>query len=214
MIDKDRIELDWLKRWALYSPKAEAIRCADSERSFSYLELFERSSGLAARLQATYGIQRGDRVAVLALNEPETVFLFFALQRLGAILVPVNFRFAPREVDHVLRDSEPRLFIYQESFSETVGKLEHIPSQSLPFDGRAGLASLIFGEAPFHQIEVQGDFESPVMILYTSGTTGLPKGALVTNRMLFWNSVSTGLRLNVTQGDSADRKSTRLNSSH
>lgn len=199
----DHIEIDWLKRWAEVSPKAVAVRCADSNRSFTYREMFERSSALAARLQATYGVGKGDRVAVLAMNEPETVFLFFALQRLGAMLVPVNFRFAPREVDHVLRDSEPKLFIYQGEFAACVAQLAHKPKQSMPFEGEAGLVGLLFADAPTRALPMSGELASPVMILYTSGTTGAPKGALVTNKMLFWNSVNTGLRLNVTQADSA-----------
>jgi fatty-acyl-CoA synthase len=202
-IIQEPMELDWLKRWAQYSPKAAMVRCADSERTFTYREVFERSNALAGKLKATYGVSKGDRVAILALNEPETIFLFFALQRLGAMLVPVNFRFAPREVDHVLKDSEPKLFIYQEAFAETVAILECKPSQSLPFEGNAGLSSLVFADAPARALEVAGDFDSPVMILYTSGTTGSPKGALITNKMLFWNSVNTGLRLNITSSDAA-----------
>lgn len=199
----EQIELDWLKRWAMYSPKAIAVRCADSQRSFSYAELFERSSALALKLRATYGITKGERVAVLAHNEPETIFLFCALQRLGAILVPINFRFTAREIDHVLRDSAPKLFVHQEIFSETVAALAAKPRQTLPYEGRAGLSSLIFADAPARVLEMDSEFEAPVMILYTSGTTGSPKGALITNKMIFWNSVNTGLRLNITQHDSA-----------
>ena len=199
----ERIELDWLKRWAMYSPRAVAIRCADSNRSFTYKELFERANALAARLRATYGIGRGDRVAVLALNEPESVFLFFALMRLGAILVPVNFRFSAREADHVLKDSGAKLLVHQAEFAGVVEKLTQRPAQCLPFEGQAGLQGLLFNDAPSRAVELDADFDSTVMILYTSGTTGAPKGAQVTHKMLFWNSVSTGLRLNLTQGDSA-----------
>lgn len=199
----ERIEIDWLKRWAMYSPKAVAIRCSDSSRSFTYRELFERANALAARLKATYGIVRGDRVAVLAMNEPETVFLFCALQRLGAILVPVNFRFSAREADHVLKDSGAKLLVHSADCAAVTEKLEHRPAQCLPFEGQAGLHGLLFNDAPTRFLELDADFDTTVMILYTSGTTGAPKGALITHKMLFWNSVSTGLRLNLTQADSA-----------
>lgn len=197
------IEIDWMKRWAMYSPKAVAIRCADSARSFTYRELYERSNALAARLRATYGIGRGDRVAVLSMNEPETVFLFCALMRLGAILVPVNFRFSAREADHVLEDSGAKLLIHHSDFASVVEKLERRPVQCLPFLGEAGLQGLLFNDAPARMVDFDADFETTVMILYTSGTTGAPKGAQITHKMMFWNSVSTGLRLNVTQADSA-----------
>lgn len=201
---QDRIELDWLKRWAMLSPKNVAIVCTDSGRKFTYKELYERSNMLAQRLRDRYGIARGDRVAVLSMNEPEYVFLFFALQRLGAMLVPVNYRLAAREVDHVLQDSEPKLFFFQKTFGEAVHKLTKMPKRTLPFEGEGeSLSSLLFSEDPAYLMDMETDFESPCMILYTSGTTGVPKGALITNKMLFWNSVNTAMRLNITQNDAA-----------
>jgi fatty-acyl-CoA synthase len=198
---QEKIEADWLKRWAMYSPRSVAIHCADSGRAFTYRELFERSAALAEKLGAAYGIGKGDRVAVLALNEPETVVLFCALQRLGAILVPLNFRFAAREVEHVVRDSEPKLLIYQEPFA---GAVRGLGSQKLlAFEGPLGLAGMVAAEPQAGFRAMAGGFEDPVMILYTSGTTGQPKGAVITNKMLFWNSVNTGLSLSLTRADSA-----------
>jgi fatty-acyl-CoA synthase len=197
------IELDWLKRWAMYSPQAVALQCADSNRAFTYRELYERSVTLAKALREEYRIAAGDRVAILALNEPETIFLFFALQRIGAILVPVNFRLSAREVDYVVGDCAPKLFIYQEAYADVAGKLTSKPEASIPF---SGLEKMIFGASvPFKAEEEvsEASFEAPVMILYTSGTTGAPKGALITNKMLFWNSVNTGLRLCITPKDAA-----------
>lgn len=192
----ENIELDWLKRWAEISPNAPAVHCADSGRSFSYAKLFERSSALASALIQRFALRTGDRVALFSQNEPEAIFLFFALQRLGAILVPVNFRFTAREADHVLRDSGAKALIYHEDFSSVVEKLEVKPElvsfrqlQEMTFD------------SPAVNLAFDGSFDSSVMILYTSGTTGAPKGALITNKMLFWNSVNTGLRLNITSND-------------
>lgn len=196
----DHIEIDWLQRWAKLSPHAIALQCADSGRSFSYREFFERSASLAAVLKAEQGIAAGDRVAVLSPNEPEMLFLFFALQRLGAMLVPVNFRFAPREVDHVLVDSGAKLLFIHSSLQEVAGKLTSAP-KILPLDGAGGLQGMLFDRVLVEPLEVAGEFESPVMILYTSGTTGSPKGALITNKMLFWNSVNTGMRLSITPKD-------------
>ncbi len=196
------IELDWLKRWAMYSPKNVALQCLDSGRAFTYLELFERSSHLAIELRNRFKVGRGDRVATLAMNEPEMVFLFFALQRLGAMLVPINYRLSPREVEHVLSDSESKVLFYQQPYEGIVRELNHKPEQTLPFEGPNSLAAVLFTDSVMSgDLPVVGDFESPVMVLYTSGTTGAPKGALITNQMLFWNSVNTGLRLNITPRD-------------
>lgn len=194
----EHIELDWLKRWALYSPEKIVLRCADSGRAFSYQEFYERSGALAASLKRKYAIAKGDRVAVLSQNEPEYFFLFFALQRLGAILVPVNFRFAAREVDHVLKDSEPKLFLYQEQYE---GMVKELPAKPEHADTFENLGKLLFVKEAPAPAAFESTLEAPCMILYTSGTTGAPKGALITNKMLFWNSVNTGLRLNITQSD-------------
>lgn len=197
---EEKIELDWLKRWALYSPNRAALQCADTNRIFTYKELYERSNMLAQNLREESGIRAGDRVAMLSLNEPEYVFLFFALQRIGAILVPVNYRLSPREIDHILTDSAAKLFIAQEAYDETVSKLTARPENTISFKS---LCDKIFSSTPKHLMEMESSFTSPVMILYTSGTTGAPKGALITNKMIFWNSVNTGLRLKITQDDSA-----------
>lgn len=196
-----KYELDWLKRWAQYAPESVAIRCADTDRTFTYRDFYERSAALALVLRERHGIAAGDRVAILALNEPETFFLFFALQRLGAMLVPVNFRFTAREVDHVLQDSGAKLFIYQAGFADVVEKLTVRPAELLAFEGEAGLQGRLFDSPLAQVIPLAADAEDPVMILYTSGTTGAPKGALINHRMLFWNSVNTGLRLQVTSAD-------------
>src|SRR6478609_5971605 len=109
-------EIDWLKRWAAYSPRAIAIQCGEDGRKVSYAELLGESQRLAAVLRDHFAIAKGDRVACLAQNELEYVSLFFAVQRLGAILVPINFRFTVSEVEHIVRDSGAKLLISQKAF--------------------------------------------------------------------------------------------------
>jgi fatty-acyl-CoA synthase len=189
---------DWLSQWSTYTPDAVAVANAETGVSWSYRWLYRASCRLAGALE-TWGVLPGDRVAVLAASEPEYFPLFFALQRLGAMLVPLNFRLAPRELEHIVADAQPRLLLVHGDFLaasagcvaarrmdfaavRTVLAAEHLPHVDLPF---------------------RGSFREPCMVLYTSGTTGLPKGALITPEMLFWNSVSTGLRLDLTHDDVA-----------
>lgn len=195
------MELDWLKRWKLYSPNNIAIKDGETGREFSYAKLFELANRGAHLLHTEFGICKGDRVAVLATNELEYVFLFFALQRLGAILVPVNFRLTQREVDHIITDSSPKLILFQEAYREIA---ENLPASVQPakllLQGEnsfaAKLEKTVGEEYSFNSHE-----NDPVMILYTSGTTGSPKGAILTYKMLFWNSINTTLRLNISQSD-------------
>lgn len=196
------MELDWLKRWNLYSPQSIAIQDGDTGREFSYARLFELANKGAQLLQSQFQVNKGDRVAVLATNELEYVFLFFALQRLGAVMVPINFRLTQREVRHILTDSAPKLVVLQENLN---GALEGLSTNEVPqklfLQGPHSFASALEAfsdnsEMPFLPTETD-----PVMILYTSGTTGSPKGAVLTYRMLFWNSINTTLRLNISQTD-------------
>lgn len=194
------MELDWLKRWNLYSPRNIAIKDGDTGREYAYSELFELANRGAHFLSTKYAVGKGDRVAVLATNELEYVFLFFALQRLGAIMVPVNFRLTQREVNHIVDDSSPRLLIYQAAFSEIVRNLPHGDMQTLLLQGPESFAEKIL-ENSFLSHPFTAEENDPAMILYTSGTTGSPKGALITHKMIFWNSVNTTLRLNISQSD-------------
>jgi fatty-acyl-CoA synthase len=187
------IELDWLQKWNLYSPQAIAIKDGDTGREVSYSKFYEMAARGAGFLKSKYQIQAGDRVAVLSTNELEYVFLFFALQRLGATLVPINFRLTQREVEHIVSDCEPKLIVHQPEYTGIV--------QNISFK----TASHLLNEIPFQSADPFWKFESQppsvAMIIYTSGTTGAPKGALISHEMIFWNSVNTTLRLNLSQSD-------------
>lgn len=193
------MELDWLKRWNLYAPEKIALQDGETGRSFSYAELYSQASRASEILHKEFGIKSGDRVASLSTNELEYVVLFFALQRLGAILVPINFRLTQREVNHIVGDSQPSLIVYQDTFEEMIAHLpaDICPRGKITLQGLSDkIASTRFTESPF-----LGQAETAVMILYTSGTTGAPKGALITQQMIFWNSINTTMRLNLSQSD-------------
>jgi fatty-acyl-CoA synthase len=190
------VEIDWLKRWNLYSPEKVALKDGETGHSLTYRELFQASVARAAELQTQFNVKQGDRVAVLAVNELDYVVLFFATQRLGAILVPINFRLTYREVEHIVSDCVPKLLVYQEEFKTIVQELQN----SSKVSQKTLLASTTkYSEALSK--DFVGSAADPVMILYTSGTTGSPKGAVLTHETLFWNSINTTLRLNLSQQD-------------
>jgi fatty-acyl-CoA synthase len=190
-------ELDWLKKWNMYSPQAVALKDGDTGQTYTYSQFYQAALAGAEQLRQ-WGVSKGDRVAVLATNELEYVILFFAAQRLGAILVPINFRLTQREVEHIVQDSDPTLILFQEPYREIVSSLSR--KAVLLHDFTAALKA-----EP--SVKLQDEFlatpEDAVMIIYTSGTTGAPKGAVLTQQMLFWNSVNTTLRLNLDQKDCA-----------
>ena len=201
------MELDWLKKWNLYSPTHTAIVDGETGRAYTYAELYRASLQTAFYLKSKYKIASGDRVAVLSANELEYIFLFFALQRLGAILVPVNFRLTARELTHIFNDSSPALLLHQAEFSEIAAKFSFPSEIFVGLDSFSSGASAHGADLSVAQLELSAGFvgepDSAVMILYTSGTTGAPKGAVLTQSGIFWNSINTSISINLTQSDSA-----------
>jgi fatty-acyl-CoA synthase len=186
--------LDWLEKWNLYSPEGIALKDGDSLREISYSKFYDLACKGAAFLKKNFKISSGDRIAVLAQNELDYVVLFFAAQRLGAILVPINYRLTDREIGHILEDCDAKVLVTGEEYSSL-----SLHPQNLAF---TDFSRALETEQDLHK-SFNGGEESPVMILYTSGTTGAPKGAVLTHKMLFWNSINTSLRLNISQSDSA-----------
>ena len=191
------IELDWLSRWNLYTPNAQAFKDFESSKVYTYGDVFKAANKLAYHMNSL-GVQKGDRVAVLSQNKIETVFLFFALQRIGAVLVPINFRLAEEEIKFIVNDSETKLLFYED---ELFNKLNTIDSKVNKLSMRH-LSDQVDESKDFNEVvQFNGEEISPCQILYTSGTTGFPKGVLITNKILFWNSVNTSLSLDLTSRD-------------
>ncbi len=191
---------DWIAKWAVYSPQKTAVKEAESGRTYTYGQLGRLSDALCHYLSREYGLGKGSRIVILAENNPEYFALFAAMQRMGCVLVPLNYRLASAEIDYLLRDSEPVLAICESKFEAQLkgaaafAKVPHyLPLRAL----RDFCESEKDREQQRYPLQpVEGD--DPAFILYTSGTTGFPKGALYTHSMLFWNSINTAMSLIVT----------------
>ncbi|MEM6264205.1 MAG: long-chain fatty acid--CoA ligase [Bacteroidota bacterium] len=194
---------DWLSRWAEYCPEKVAISEYETGRSLTYGQAQHLSSLLAHHLTDELGLKKGDRIAVLAENCLEYGILLFVAQKTGIILVPYNYRLSSGEVAYLIEDSQPNLLVVENKFSHLLeGEKQHdralhvwsLESLQVWLDDAADNEPLGF---PPRELEE----DHPVFILYTSGTTGFPKGALYTHRMLVWNSLNTSLRLDITSED-------------
>jgi acyl-CoA synthetase (AMP-forming)/AMP-acid ligase II len=192
------IAQDWVAKWAMYSPHKPAVKEYETGRSLTYGELNRLANRLARHLSTTYGIQKGDRIALLAENCNEYIILFAVAQKTGCILVPMNYRLAGAEIDYLIHNSEPSLFIVESKFQhllDAAPAAAAVPSQ-WTFEALADFchpATQTDDDQPFPLVPVDDD--DPVFILYTSGTTGFPKGAIYTHKMLFWNSINTSMSL-------------------
>jgi acyl-CoA synthetase (AMP-forming)/AMP-acid ligase II len=165
-----------------------------------YATFQARAAALAHGLRGL-GVGRGDRVAVLAGNGAEYPVVYFAVLRLGAIVVPVNARFAAPEVAHVLRHADVGVMFVEAGFAgliEALRETGEIPSvrRVLPMDG-GGIAA----GAPAADVDADLDEHDPHVLLYTSGTTGSPKGALLSHRSYFLQVTTGHLELGLCEED-------------
>ena len=183
----------FLTKRALLSPNKEALVCGSVRRTFSELNL--RSNRLAAMMKAM-GIGHGDRVAVLALNEPEYYELYFGLGKIGAIMTPINHRLAGPEIQYILSDCEAKVLIFGQEFTEVVNSVKgSIPPRILIglFEQQPEWAQnyeQLLQEASDEEPELVGGGDDTLTILYTSGTTGRPKGAELTHNGYFGTSIT------------------------
>lgn len=188
---------DWLAQNTLYAPHKTAIIWEPTNTRLSFAACNQIGDGVAVWLQEAYGLKAGDRIAILAENTLEHLFLFFACQKAGYVLVPVNYRLSPPEVAYILHDADPKLVFFAEAFSEHTAQA---PCQTLALD----VLNKALAEVPPQLAPPSWPTQAPahpVLILYTSGTTGRPKGALISHQMLLWNAVNTAMRLALTPKD-------------
>ena len=194
-------QTDWLAKWAEYTPGRMFIREHNRNISWTSHDFNNRAELFAEFLSDEHKIKEGDRIAIYSQNSSEHVLLFSACIKTGAIIVPLNFRLTPREINTLISDAEPSLFYYSAEFKDQVEKLD-LSSSTVKAD-LSEISEFLLNEGTGSDYRTIKSFEEdhPVMILYTAGTTGLSKGVIITHRMLFWNSVNTGLRLDLTSSD-------------
>ncbi|MFH1103127.1 MAG: long-chain fatty acid--CoA ligase [Pseudomonadota bacterium] len=198
---------DWIGRWGESFPQKEALVDAIEGRRHTYGDLSQSVYQTANFLRSELGIKKGDRIAVLSFNRTEYITLFFAASRLGAILVPLNFRLAPAEFIYFLKDAEPSAIFFDKNHQSIVEglKLKANLGHYICFDsnravGRSLIESLkdIPPDTP-PAVDINAD--DPQLIIYTSGTTGLPKGVIMTHGMIAWNSFNTNIGWDLRSDD-------------
>lgn len=196
---------DWLTKREQLTPDREAIIDVASGKRINYSLLNYRAENLASVLQHEYQLSAGDRVCVLAKNCIETVDLFFACGKIGVILVPLNFRLPGPAIKELAENCGPSLFVFGEEYEETAITLKNngTVSTTLPLHSKEhSVQRLVESDQLKPTIHEAGEDET-AMILYTSGTTGKSKGAMITWKQINWNSINTEIGLGITDKDSS-----------
>ncbi len=187
---------DLIARRALLTPERIALEEVETKATRTFAEL-DRSSAAAASLMAVRGIRPGDRVAVLCRNRISFFELLFGCAKLGAILVPLNWRMPPAELDGLIADCEPALLFCDFPTKALAAGLSFAPPIiCLDEEYEAALTAI----APA-TLRTSWPAESSWYLIYTSGTTGRPKGVVYNFRMALANHVNIGTAIGLSGND-------------
>ncbi|MFW6114796.1 MAG: long-chain-fatty-acid--CoA ligase [Thermodesulfobacteriota bacterium] len=197
---------DCIRKWSEISPRKVAV--IDTGREFTYLELNKRCNQVANFLLKK-GIRKGERVGVLLHNSHEYLEIYLALTKIGAILVPLNWRMAPPEAGNILNDCEASYLFFEEAFFdtaahvrdnvETIASYVSVGGESLAWADNYEKVKECSSDEPTGFLKP--DLEDPHLILYTSGTTGFPKGAVLSSRKTFFNALNANIFYRLTPED-------------
>ncbi len=181
---------DWIAHHAHMRGGRTALIDLASQRRFTYAEMDERVARLASVFRAR-GIKPGDRIAVLAANSSDMVESQFAAFRVGAIWVPLNVRLTVPELTYIVGDAEPSLFLHDADFASTARAVAETVGMTAMLAFGGAYEAALKGASPDRD-HAAVSIEDVSTIMYTSGTTGRPKGATITHKMTFINAVNLG----------------------
>ena len=199
---------DWIKRHAERTPDKLALVEAHTGQQWTYAQLNERANRFASYLVETVGLQRGDRVSILAQNSAAYYEILFACGKAGIILNTLNWRLTAPELEYILNDCTPRLLIYEPEFAATVETLRAqidcefslVLGDAAP-EGEPTYAAALETGSPQGVAMPHLTYDDTWAIIYTSGTTGRPKGAQVTYGNFFYNAVGMGQAIDLHSAD-------------
>lgn len=198
---------DLLGNRARLTPDREALLELATGRRYSYGELNERACRAANFLRAEFGVAAGDRVSILAQNSVAFIDLFYGLAKIGAIFAPLNWRLVARELSFIVNDFTPTVLIVGPDYVDLAAELQFDhPVQIITVDGATisgapAYETLLAGASAAEPDPPAPDEEAPHCILYTSGTTGRPKGAIIPQRQVVWNCINTVVSWGLTEHD-------------
>ena len=191
-----------LTRRATLTPERTALVYRDER--WTYGELNKLTNRVAHGLHAL-GVNPGDRVGFLGLNHPRFLFTLFGAAKLGAIFVPLNFRLTGPELTFIINDAGLNTLVYEEHFAAVVSEIRDTLPVREYICGVESEGSRTFDELVHDQRDADLDYsvsrDDIAWIMYTSGTTGRPKGAMLTHGNVLWNNINASLAFDALMDD-------------
>ena len=193
---------EWPSHWARIKPSAPALK--DPEKEIDWGTFADRTQRMAGWL-VSRGLVPGDRVALLLRNRTEYLEILFGTTRMGGISFPINLRLTPREIAFQIDDCRPAALFFEADLAERVEEAlaltRHVPTLQIAIDSAESAyeASLV-GAVPLEEaVAVTAD--DPAILMYTSGTTGTPKGALLPHRKTLYNALNAAENFEISDDD-------------
>ena len=199
---------DLLSRRADLTPAREALLDTGNGRRYTYAELNERANRAANFLHDRLGVQKGDRVSLLAHNSVITVDLLYGLMKIGAVFAPLNWRLVAAELVYIVNNCESKVLLVGPEFVDLFAEMrpnldcEHVVAiEGAQIDGALIYEELLTAASKAEPKRPFLHADDTACILYTSGTTGRPKGAMIPHRMVLWNAINTVVSWGLTPAD-------------
>jgi fatty-acyl-CoA synthase len=174
---------------------------------YTYADLNRRANRLANAMREL-GVEKGDRVSILARNSVAYIDLFYGLAKIGAILAPLNWRLVAAELSYIIKDCKPKVLICGRDFVDVLGDMASeidVPHTlglvGADVDGGMSYEDQLASASDAEPVRPPLDEDDTYAILYTSGTTGRPKGALIPHRQVLWNCINTIASWGLTEDD-------------
>ena len=191
---RDVVARDWIEHNALTWPNDKAMVDLASGREFTYAQMNDRVGRLAAHLRHL-GVEAGDRVGFLAMNSTDIMEMVMATWRLGAVSLALNFRLTANELAFIIGDADPKVIIADTVFADVTEELKGQTGVAhwIATDGVGGDTDYERAIASAANPILQKDVEQPIsdqcLLMYSSGTTGLPKGVIITHEMMLYSAI-------------------------
>lgn len=193
------MNLDWIKVRSLLTPDRTALIDPLKNKEWTYKAVNQRAENLARYLKKK-GVVKGERVALYAPNDISYFDTLLACIKLGAIFIPLNWRLKPIEIKKVIEDAQPKVILHSSQISK---RLALVDQSLLSLDVDSEEYQIVCETSSHEALPSESiELDSPVMLIYTTGTTGDPKGAIITHNGMINNSMNTIISWNITHKDS------------